>query len=80
MNNSQNDNRLEIRLSGAGGFNPASDLDSVPLAKRCVVRIWHDNGPGSGLLLPGNWLLTNNHVLPTAERAKAAIAQFNFER
>jgi hypothetical protein len=80
MDNNPNDIRLEKRLSGAGGFNPASDLDRVPLARRCVVRIWHDNDAGSGLLLPGNWLLTNNHVLPTAEKAKDAIAQFNYER
>lgn len=70
----------EKRLSSAGSFNAASSIDRAPLAKKCVARVWHDEGPGSGVLLPDNWFLTNNHVLPTKEKATAAVAQFDYER
>ena len=75
-----NDDSLKQRLPGSGDFNPASDIERGPLAKKCVGRIWHDVGPGSGLLLPGNWFLTNHHVLPTPEKARDAVAQFDYER
>ena len=35
---------------------------------------------GTGFLLPGGWLLTCRHVLPTVERARDARAYFGFKR
>ncbi|MEO8496474.1 MAG: AAA-like domain-containing protein [Planctomycetota bacterium] len=75
-----NDDGLEKRVSGAGDFTAARYVDLGPRASRCVARVWHDDGPASGVLLPGNWFLTNHHVLPTKETAKAAVIQFNYER
>lgn len=74
------DDGLEKRVAGAGNFTAASDIDRGPIVKKCVARVWHDSGPGTGLLLPDNWFLTNHHVLPTIEKAKEAVAQFNYER
>ncbi len=68
------DSQLEKRVAGAGNFTSASDIDRGPIVKKCVARVWHDSGPGTGLLLPDNWFLTNHHVLPTIEKAKEAVA------
>jgi V8-like Glu-specific endopeptidase len=44
-----------------------------------VARIVHPHGPGSGFLIAPDLLLTNNHVLPSAESAAAAQVQFNYQ-
>ncbi len=50
---------------------------------RAVARIYIRRGNkaevGTGFLLPGNILLTNNHVLPDALTAAAALVQFDYE-
>jgi V8-like Glu-specific endopeptidase len=43
-----------------------------------IVRA--DHGAGTGFLIPGNRLVTNNHVLPDADKARTAVAQFNFQK
>ena len=44
-----------------------------------VARIVHPDGPASGFLIAPDLLLTNNHVLPTAESASEAQIQFNYQ-
>lgn len=48
---------------------------------RAVVRIKCEDGAVStGFLLPGDLLVTNNHVLSTKESAATATAQFNYQK
>jgi len=44
----------------------------------CKVRL-DDGGSGTGFLVPGGVVLTNNHVLPDADAARTASAVFNFQ-
>ncbi|MCP4112459.1 MAG: trypsin-like peptidase domain-containing protein [Desulfobacteraceae bacterium] len=37
-----------------------------------------NSGLGTGFLVKGGWLITNNHVIPTREEADITEAQFNF--
>jgi hypothetical protein len=46
-------------------------------AVACIFR--DDFAFGTGWLLPGNWLVTNNHVLPDASTADACKAYFSYE-
>ncbi len=39
----------------------------------------HEKG-GTGFVLPGGWLLTSRHVIPTPDQARAAIAIFGYKR
>lgn len=46
-----------------------------------VVRIRRaDGGLGTGFVISGNRIVTNNHVLPNEETAKTAVAQFNYQK
>jgi len=48
---------------------------------RSVVRIRRaDGGLGTGFVISGNRIVTNNHVLPNEETAKTAVAQFNYQK
>ena len=44
-----------------------------------VARVVLPSGPGSGFLIAPDLLLTNNHVLPSAESAAEAQIQFNYQ-
>ena len=46
---------------------------------RSVGRILTPNEYGSGFLIKGEFLITNNHVLPTAEIAANSIVEMNYE-
>jgi V8-like Glu-specific endopeptidase len=45
----------------------------------CVCRVNTPAGPGSGFLIAADLLLTNHHVLPTAETAAGTVAEFNYQ-
>lgn len=48
---------------------------------RAVAKVLLPSGAsGSGFLTKGNILITNNHVLPTRDSAKSAVAQFNYQQ
>jgi len=47
---------------------------------KSVVRVRLLQGVGSGFLTRDNVLVTNHHVLGTAEQARAATIQFNYQR
>jgi V8-like Glu-specific endopeptidase len=53
----------------------------VGLARsRSVVRVClADGSSGTGFVTADSTLITNNHVLPSAESAKEAIVQFNYQ-
>jgi V8-like Glu-specific endopeptidase len=56
-------------------------LEIGMLCARSVARIVRGDGSsGTGFLIGGGWLLTNNHVLPTAAIASAASAEFNYQQ
>lgn len=47
---------------------------------RSVARIvLADKSSGTGFLIAGDWLITNNHVLPDEATAKGATAEFNYQ-
>lgn len=55
-------------------------LEKGTLAARSVARIVTPEGNGSGFLVQGGLLVTNNHVLPSAEVAAASKAEFNYQK
>lgn len=44
-----------------------------------VCRVVLANGMGTGFIVEGNYLLTNHHVISSAEEAEWASIEFNFE-
>lgn len=58
---------------------PISFLKKGILCSMSVVRIVWGNTLGTGFLSNNNFIITNNHVLPTREAAREAIIQFNYE-
>jgi V8-like Glu-specific endopeptidase len=60
---------------------PVSWLEVGAQRARSVAKIiLPDNTFGSGFLIRNNFMLTNNHVLPTKDVARTAIAWFNFQQ
>lgn len=48
---------------------------------RSVARVVIGQGEsGTGFLVAGNWLITNNHVLPSQDVTARAVVEFNFEK
>lgn len=60
---------------------PISYLSEALRMARSVCRIVHQDrkAEGTGVLVSPNLLLTNNHVLPSAEDCDRFLAQFNYE-
>jgi V8-like Glu-specific endopeptidase len=59
---------------------PINFLEIGMQRSRSVARIVRKDGSsGTGFLIPGHWILTNNHVLPTAAIAQDAKAEFNYQ-
>jgi V8-like Glu-specific endopeptidase len=50
----------------------------VEVAK-AVCKVWTPRSVGTGFVLPGGKLMTNNHVIPSAKVAAEAKAIFDFE-
>ncbi len=72
--------RLEKIIGGTSTLLKINWLEKASKAARAVCKIARTDGEvGTGWLLPGGYLMTNNHVLPTKEKAAIASAQFNFE-
>ena len=46
---------------------------------KSVCRVASPTGLGSGFLIRSGALVTNNHVLPTADAASQALVEFNYE-
>jgi len=71
---------LEKIIGGQSTLLPISFLEIGMQRSRSVARIVRkDQSSGTGFLIQGNWMLTNNHVLPSAEIAQDAKAEFNYQ-
>ncbi|MCC4765086.1 hypothetical protein FXW07_00090 [Methanosarcina sp. DH1] len=81
-----NDNLALERIMGKSDLVDISYLELGLLAARPVCRIQVMNlfgrpeGYGTGFLVGPNLLLTNNHVLDTAELARKSFAEFEYEQ
>ena len=59
---------------------PISFLAIGMQRSRAVARVVRrDRSSGTGFLISSGWLLTNNHVLPSASVAEGAVAEFNYQ-
>jgi endonuclease G len=64
------------------GSNDMRDINYLELAiavARGICRIRVGSGAGSGVLIGQRLLMTNNHVLSSADEAAAAEAQFDYQ-
>ncbi|HEX8408107.1 MAG TPA: trypsin-like peptidase domain-containing protein [Thermoanaerobaculia bacterium] len=72
--------QLEKITGAQSTLLPIAFLDVGLTVSRSVARIVRSDGSsGTGFLIGGGWMLTNNHVLPTFEEAEDAVAQFNYQ-
>ena len=58
---------------------PIGFLERGTEVAKAVVRIVVGSELGTGFMLQNGWLLTNNHVLPTAEAAAGAKVEFGYQ-
>jgi len=72
---------FEKIIGGRSALQPIHVLELGLLRARSVARVVLPGGAtGSGFLTHDNLLITNNHVLPSAEHARGATAQFNYQQ
>lgn len=72
---------LEKIIGTRSTLVPVSYLAMGLRRARAVVKVRRSDGSsGSGLLTGQNILITNNHVIPDAAAAAAAVAQFNYQQ
>ena len=73
--------QLEKIIGHHSTLLPVSFLEMGFKRAKSVARVVLANGDtGSGFLTKANLLITNNHVLTSAEAARTATVQFNFQR
>lgn len=72
---------LEKITGSVSSLRPIGFLQRGLDASRSVCRVELANGSsGSGFLIKGNLLITNNHVLKDPAAARTARAQFNYQK
>lgn len=72
--------QLERIIGTESSLVPISHLEKGLVKARAVAKIRRsDGGAGSGFLAAGGILVTNNHVLPDAAAAQAAVVLFNYQ-
>jgi V8-like Glu-specific endopeptidase len=72
---------LEKILGKQSSLVPVSFLEVGMRRARAVARIKSADGSlGSGFLVPGDLLVTNHHVLRTADAAAGAVVQLNYQK
>ena len=77
----QSGSALEKIIGSRSTLVPISYLALGLQRAKSVVKVKRSDGSsGSGFLVEGNMLLTNHHVLPSAEIARTCVVQFNYEQ
>lgn len=78
----QRDTLLTIAQERIIGSRDMVDLNYLEVAvavSRAVARIRVGSGAGTGSLVGPRILMTNHHVIPSAQDGRSAIAQFDFQ-
>lgn len=71
---------LERIIGSESTLVPVRYLEIGLARSRSVVKVRRqDGGAGTGFLIQGDTLITNNHVLPDAAAARTATAMFNYQ-
>ncbi len=73
------DNKELEKIIGKDELLDINWLEKALKASRSVCKVLLPNSAGSGFLLKGGYLLTNNHVISSKESAARAKAIFNFK-
>lgn len=74
------------RVNGRSNLQDISWLEEGLVAARAVVRVIPprgvdaNSGVGTGFLLPGGWVMTNEHVVSTPNAVAQTRIETNFER
>lgn len=77
---SESKSALEKIIGKRSTLVPITYLERGLLKARAVVKIRRaDGSSGTGFVTDGNMVLTNNHVIPTADIAAACTIQFNYQ-
>ena len=71
--------QLEKLMGERSTLMPITFLEIGLDRSRSVVKIARQGGSGSGFLIPDNLLITNHHVLESAEAAKASVVICNYQ-
>lgn len=72
--------QLEKIIGSESSLVPIAYLEIGLARSRAVAKVLRaDGGAGTGFLIPGSLLITNNHVLPDAATARGATALFNYQ-
>lgn len=71
---------LEKVMGAQPTFLPIHFLEQGMVCARAVAKIRSPLGVGTGFLIRKDLLLTNNHVIGSAEQAKNSTAWFNFQK
>ena len=72
--------QLERIIGSESSLVPIAYLEIGMDRARAVAKVLRgDGGSGTGFLIPGGLLVTNNHVLPNADVARTATALFNYQ-
>lgn len=78
-NDSVNSLLLE-RVNGVPDFQDTYILESLTDLSRAVVRITRNGTPhGTGFLVGDDVIITNHHVIGSADEARSMLAEFDFE-
>jgi V8-like Glu-specific endopeptidase len=76
-----NASQLEKIIGKKSTLVPINYLEIGLLRASSVARVLlPDGSSGTGFLVEGNILITNNHVLPDVDVAASALAQFNYQQ
>ena len=71
---------LEKVIGGQPTFLPISFLQVGLERSRSIARVNSPRGVGTGFLIHGNLLITNNHVIGSEADAKQSVIWFNYQR
>ncbi|HWJ41115.1 MAG TPA: trypsin-like peptidase domain-containing protein [Candidatus Limnocylindrales bacterium] len=72
--------QLEKIMGKTSTLVPIAYLEIGLMRSRSIARVRRSDGSlGTGFLTENNILVTNNHVLPNADVARGATAQFNYQ-